>query len=214
MSYPVFGRGGIFGSALPVLAVLANLQSARADQITIDWTDPEIQKFAQAGKPSLPLAPDVAVKIAALKLPVLAFDAVPQLVKSTSPADKLPSAPVRQLIMNDADPTWYQLNDQYGDITISVLASLAVNREVAKATIYQPPAGTAPSGPAISVFDENGEPGFAGVIVEYTLYKFPNVPYTVTIECPQSSKDKCSDLTMVANDMPLLKVIAATPPAK
>jgi len=217
MNSPRLGLCKAWRAALLFSAVvLATRQSAQAEQITVDWTDTEIQKFTQQNKSNFPLAPDVAAKVAALKLPVLAFDSVPQLVKNASPADKVPAAPSRQLIMNEADPTWYQLNDQYGDITISVLASLSVNRAVAKSTIYQPPtpsSGSTPSSPPVSVFDENGEPGFTGMFVEYAVYKFPNIPYIVTIECTLAQKDKCSDLAVVAQDMALLKVIAATPPA-
>jgi hypothetical protein len=216
MNRPRHGLTGALRAVLPLLALAPMLpHAAGADQITVDWTDPEIQKFAQQAAGNPPLAPDLATKIASLKLPVLAFASVPQLIQNAEPAGQTPLAPTRQVIMNEADPTWYQLNDQYGDITISVLASLTVNREVAKSTIYQaptPPGTNAPGDPAISVFDENGEPGFAGLIIEYTVYKFPNIPYTVTIECPQALKDKCNDLTVVAQDRNRLTVIGATPP--
>src|SRR5262249_27344663 len=163
--------------ALSALVVMAS-QSARADQISVDWSDPEIQAFAQ-GSGNASLAADLAAKAAGLKLPVLAFASVPQLVANAAPAGQAPVAPTRQMITDAANPTWYQLNDQYGDITISVLASLAVNRDLAKSTIYQapPPAdGKTASDPRISVFNENGEPGAAGLTVEYTVYRFPNIP--------------------------------------
>jgi hypothetical protein len=202
--------------ALPLLVlILAAPQTARGDQITVDWTDPDIQKFAQQSKTNPPLAPDLAAKVANLKLPVLAFASVPQVVKNASTPGAAPLTLSRQVITNDADPTWYQINDQYGDITISVLASLTINHSVAKSMIYQPPA---PSGaasqndPTISVFDANGQPGSTGLIVEYTVYRFPNIPYTVTIECAQATKDKCGDLSVVAKDRDLLTLIAATPP--
>jgi hypothetical protein len=193
--------------------LLASPSIARADQITVDWSNPDIQKFAQQGKPNFPLAPDIASKIAALKLPVLAFDSVPQLVQNASPAGKAPSAPTRQVITDASDPTWYQINDQYGDISISVLASLNVNREVANSTIYQAAtqaAASPPGDPSISVLDN--EPDSTGVIIEYTVYKFPNVPYTVTIECAQAAKDKCKDLSVITKDRDLLTLIAAAPP--
>ena len=117
--------------------------------------------------------------------------------------------------MNDTDPTWYQINDQYGDVSISVQASLAIHHDVAKSTIYQaptPPGLTPQTDPRISVFDENGEPGSQGVIVEYTVYKYPDIPYTVTIACTGQAKEKCQDLTVVAKDKDLLTLISAQPP--
>jgi hypothetical protein len=206
-------------AALPLSVVMVvtivGSRVARADQITVDWTNPDIQKFAKQGKPNFPIGGDAASQVAALKLPVLAFDSVPQLVQNALPVGTVPTAPIRQLITDPADPTWYQINDQYGDITISILASLTVNREVAASTIYQAPAPQAAGSqgdPTISMLDENGEGDSDGLIIEYTVYKFPNIPYTVTIECSHATKNKCSDLSVVAKDQTLLTVIAATPP--
>jgi len=199
------------------LSVIALPHAARADQIKVNWGDPEIQTFSKAHATSQPMTLGISQpdRISGLKLPVLAFDSIPQLVKNTAPPGLAPTAPTRQVLMNDADPTWYQINDQYGDVSISVQASLTVNHEVAKSTIYAaptPPGLTVENDPHISVFDENGEPGFQGVIVEYTVYKYPDIPYTVTIECTQQAKEKCRDLAVVAKDKDLLKLISAKPP--
>jgi len=205
-------------AALPLaVALVGPSQSARADEIKVNWSDPEIQKFAKERATNQPqtLGISQANRIGGLKLPVLAFDAIPQLVKNAAPPGLAPTAPSRQVFMNDGDPTWYQINDQYGDISISVQASLTVHHDVPKSTIYQaptPPGLNAQSDPHISVFDENGEAGFQGVIVEYTVYKYPDIPYTVTIECTKQSKEKCKDLAVVAKDKDLLKLISAQPP--
>jgi hypothetical protein len=205
--------------ALPLSVILlGNPQSVRADQIKVDWSDPEIQKFSKerATKPPTTLGTSQENRLNSLKLPVLAFDAVPELVKNTSASGLQPTAPSRQVLMNEADPTWYQINDQYGDISISVQASLTVHHDVSKDTIYVPSAPSSASvqtDPQISVFDENGEPGFEGLIVEYTVYKFPDIPYTVTIECTKQAKEKCSDLPVIAKDKDLLTLILV-PPSK
>jgi hypothetical protein len=204
--------------ALPLFVILlGNPQSVRADQIKVDWSDPEIQKFVKERATKRPMTLGISQenRLNGLKLPVLAFDAIPQLVKNTSPPGLQPTAPSRQVLMNEGDPTWYQINDQYGDVSISVEASLTVQHEVSKDTIYAPPTPpglTVQNDPHISVFDENGEPGFQGVIVEYTVYKFPDIPYTVTIECTKQAKEKCSDLAVVAKDKDLLTLISVPPP--
>jgi hypothetical protein len=205
--------------ALALSAILLGTpRSVRADQIKVDWSDPEIQKFSKerVTKPPMTLAISQENRLNSLKLPVLAFDNIPQLVKNTSAPGLQPTAPSRQVLMNEADPTWYQINDQYGDVSISVQASLTIHHEVSKDTIYVP---STPSGasvqtdPQISVFDETGEPGFEGLIVEYTVYKFPDIPYTVTIECTKQAKEKCVDLSVIAKDKDLLTLIAV-PPSK
>jgi hypothetical protein len=196
---------------------LMSLAPARADQIKVNWGDPEIQTFARdkAAHQPMTLGISQADRISALKLPVLAFDSIPQLVRNVAPQGLAPTAPTRQVLMNEADPTWYQINDQYGDVSISVAASLTVHHDVPKSTIYTP---TTPqdvssgNDPQIQVFDENGEPGFQGVILEYTVYKYPDIPYTITIECTQQAKEKCRDLATVAKDKDLLKLISAQAP--
>jgi hypothetical protein len=206
-------HGFLKASFVLAISLLASSPLARADQIMVDWSNPDIQKFTQQSKPNFPLATDIASRIAALKLPVLAFDSVPQLVQNASPAGKAPSAPTREVVTDASDPTWYQINDRYGDITISVLASLSINRAMANSAVYQAPtqpAASTPVDPSISVFDS--EPDATGVIIEYTVYKFPDIPYTVTIECAQAAKDKCKDLSVVAKDRNLLTLIAAVPP--
>jgi hypothetical protein len=202
----------ILCAAFSLSAVLLGApRSVLADQIKVDWSDAEIQKFSKerATKPPTTLGISQANRLNSLKLPVLAFDAVPQLVKNTSPGLQ-PTAPSRQVLLNEADPTWYQINDQYGDVSISVQASLTIHHDVSKDTIYAPatPSGASvQTDPQISVFDENGEPGFEGLIVEYTVYKFPDIPYTVTIECTKLAKEKCSDLPVIAKDKDLLTLI-------
>jgi hypothetical protein len=206
-------------AALALSAILLGVpRSVRADQIKVDWSDPEIQKFSKerATNPPTTLGISQENRLNSLQLPVLAFDTVPQLVKNMSAPGLPPTAPSRQVLMNEAEPTWYQINDQYADVSISVQASLTIHHEVSKDTIYVP---STPSGagvqtdPQISVFDENGEPGFEGLIVEYTVYKFPDIPYTVTIECSKQAKEKCRDLPVIAKDKDLLTLIAV-PPSK
>jgi hypothetical protein len=51
-----------------------------------------------------------------------------------------------------------------------------------------------------------------GAIAEYTVYKFPQIPYKVTIECTQRNKAMCRDVATIAKDRDLLKIISARPP--
>jgi hypothetical protein len=206
-------------AALSLFAILLGAtRSVLADEIRVDWSDAEIQKFSKerASKTPTTLGISQANRLNGLKLPVLAFDTVPQLVKNLSAASVQSTAPSRQVLMNEADPTWYQINDQYGDVSISVQASLIIHHDVSKDTIYAPATASGASvqtDSQISVFDENGEPGFEGLIVEYTVYKFPDIPYTVTIECTKLAKEKCRDLPVIARDKDLLTLIVV-PPSK
>jgi hypothetical protein len=219
MDRPPQNLRNILCAAVSLSAILIGApRSVLADQIKVDWSDSEIQIFSKerATKPPTTLGISQLNRLNSLKLPVLAFDTVPQLVKNTSAPGLQPTAPLREVLMNEADPTWYEINDQYGDVSISVQASLTIHHDVSKDTIYVPSTASGASvrtDPQISVFDENGEPGFEGLIVEYTVYKFPDIPYTVTIECSKLAKEKCRDLPVIAKDKDLLTLIVV-PPSK
>ena len=41
----------------------------------------------------------------------------------------------------------------------------------------------------VQVIDGDSEPGLEGAIAEYTVYKYPNIPYRVTIECEKRTRE-------------------------
>jgi hypothetical protein len=47
------------------------------------------------------------------------------------------------------------------------------------------------------------------VIAEYTIHKFSDIPYTVTIECRGQAKPHCRDVATITKDQDLLRVISA-----
>ena len=206
-------RGPAISAGLLVCATMMAADVAQAQQIKVDWTDPEIGSFVsqRAANPPRTLGLSQPDKLSLLKLPVLAFDTPPQLVQNSLAPGTQPSMS-REVVMDENDPTWYQINDQYGDITVSVAADIRVNQELPKSSITPSAQSISPqSEPHISVFDANVEEGLEGLIIEYTVYKFPNIPYTVTIECGRETKERCRDVGVVAADKALLKLIAAHP---
>jgi hypothetical protein len=199
-------------------AIAASSASIAADTlIQVQWTDPEIKNFvsATAANPPRSLGPTADDQLGKLKLPVLAFDATPGVVENTFRLGPRP-ATERDVVMDEANPVWYQIVERYGDVTVSVSADLRVQHEFPADTfpIYEnKSAGAAPqAGPAVSVFDDRNEGGQEGYLAEYTVTKY-GVPYTVTVECTNEAKDQCSDKAQISKDSQLLKLIRATPPA-
>src|SRR5260370_1263104 len=100
-------------AALPLAVILAGTaQFARADEIKVNWNDPEIQQFDKERATNRPQSLEIAQvdRVSRLKLPVLAFDSTPQLIKNAAPQGLAPTVPSHQIFMNEADPTWYQIN--------------------------------------------------------------------------------------------------------
>lgn len=197
-------------------ALLATTAAAAADNlIAVQWSDPEIKSFvsATAANPPRSLGPTADDQLSKLKLPVLAFEATPGVAENTFRIGPRP-ATERDVVMDEADPVWYQIVERYGDITVSVSADLRVQHEFpASYPVYPSESrGAAPqAGPAVSVFDDRNEGGEEGLLAEYTITRF-GVPYTVTVECTDEAKDQCRDTSQISKDSELLKLIRATPP--
>jgi hypothetical protein len=184
--------------------------------IQVDWQNPEIAAFVRDRtlNPPVSLGPGSAdeAKLARLKLPVLAFDAPPATARNAFATDARPQLD-RTIITDDAEPVWYQIIDRYGDMTITVEADLRLQHQFpSNYPIYGPSGQGVGVEPQVSVFDERTEEGMEGAIAEYTVYKFGQVPYKVTIECTQRNKAQCRDIAVISKDKDLLKLISARPP--
>jgi hypothetical protein len=193
-------------------SLLVAQEKTRAGQslLKVDWADTEIAAFKRAGQPTLE-----AAGAKPLRLPVLAFGAVPQLVKNVAGPDAKPIK-ARSIISDPAEPYWYHLVDTYDGITIAVDADLRINHQVdskfqigAKKDGAEAALGTKAK-PKISILDNASEEGMEGLIIQYTVQKFPDIPYNVTIECSGKAKSQCKDIAVIAKDQALLKLIAAS----
>lgn len=197
-----------------LLAGTASVAQGADKLIEVQWSDPEIKSFVAAKAPTRSLGPAEDDKLAKLKLPVLAFEATPGVVENTF---RLGPRPVteRDVVMDEENPVWYQIVENYGDVTVSVSADLRVQHEFSPDAfpVYENKArGAAPeAGPSVSVFDDRGSGGEEGYLAEYTITKY-GVPYTVTVECTEEAQAECRDTTQIAKDADLLKLIRATPP--
>ena len=207
----------------PLLALVAGLclllprpVLGQEKSIQVDWQNPEIAAFVRDRTANPPLSvgpgsPDEA-KLARLKLPVLAFDTPPATASNAFSTGTRPQLE-RTIITDEAEPVWYQIVDRYGDMTITVEADLRVQHQFpSNYPIYGPSSQGAAVEPQVSVFDERAEEGMEGAIAEYTVYKFGQVPYKVTIECTQRNKAQCKDIAVISRDKDLLKLISARPP--
>src|SRR5215470_2387987 len=189
---------------------------AQATSIQVDWQSPEIAAFVRDRVANPPVSLGAGsvdeAKLARLKLPVLDFDTPPTTASNAFATGERPQL-ARTVITDDADPVWYQIVDRYGDMTITVEADLRVqHRFPTNYPIYGPSSQGASVEPQVSVFDERTEEGMEGAIAEYTVYKFGQIPYKVTIECTQRNKAQCKDIAVISRDRELLKLISARPP--
>ena len=184
--------------------------------LRFDANDPDIKRFksqqSAGAQRSASVSADGHDKFANLKLPVLAFEATPQLVRNALGANAQLVKP-RKVITDPAAPVWYHIVDTYGDISITVDADLRVNHAPDDDfRIHKRPLtldGLKTGGKTrISVFDGAKDEGMEGVIAEYTVHKFPDIPYTVTIECRGVAKPFCRDVATLTKDQELLRLVA------
>jgi len=198
---------------LALLSASAAGTAISADKlIPVEWSNPEIKSFAAAQARSL--GPEADDKLSKLQLPVVGFGATPGLVESTFRGAGPRPATERDVVMDEANPIWYQLVERYGDLTVSISADLRVQHEFPESyPVYPNPNRTAgpQAGPAVSVFDDRLEGGEEGYLAEYTVTKY-GVPYSVTVECTGEAKDQCRNTSQIAKDSELLTLIRANPP--
>ncbi len=206
-----WGAGAAVAIALLVAgsALVAQEKTARGQNLLkVDWADPEIAAFRASG-----VAPDDAAKGLDLKLPILAFGGVPQIVKNVAGPDAIMTKP-RTIVSDPKQPYWYHLVDSYNGINIAINADRRVNVEgdakfqIGAANVGAEATLGTKAKPRISIFDASKEEGMEGLVIEYTVQRFPDIPYTVTIECSAKAKTQCKDLAVIAKDEALLKIIA------
>ncbi len=188
-------------------------KSPASQQIGVNWSDPEIASFVKdRGSRTLQsLTPEDEAVLSRLKLPVIAFDRPPGVVNRGFSADALPPRK-RQIVSDPDNPVWYTIVDTYGDVTVTIDADLRVQRELSADTkIYTPPQGAAVE-PDVNVIDSNVEEGMEGIVAEYSLKKFGEIPYRVTIECTPATKQLCADKAGILKDREGLQIISARPP--
>lgn len=196
--------------ALVTCAFAADKTPSGQTLLEVDW------KSAEAAATPVPVfdpsGPD-AEKLSKLKLPVLGFAAIPQLVKNVAGPRPEQIEP-RAVIVDPKHPYWYSITETYDGITVSVSADRRVNltageefqigsrKSGAKETL-----GTTEK-PKVSILDGRTEEGMEGIIITYTVNKFPDIPYTVTIECAKRAVTQCKDINVINKDEALLAVVS------
>lgn len=202
-------------SLLALGAPSAPSAAADSNALSVNWNDPELKGFAQERASDIANGANVEEesKLATLHIPVLAFERPPEAVTRNLRAGP-EAAPERAEHFDEANPVWYQIVEDYGDVTVSIEADLRVQHTFdASHPVYDkvaPGAGISDE-PQVSVMDENGEEGMEGSIAEYTFTRF-GVPYTVTVECTAAAKEQCKDTAQLAKDSALLKVVGGQAP--
>lgn len=196
--------------AAGALAVAWAQQPQRS--ISVDWADPEIKQYmnTRQSNPPRSLKAGDESKLSKLKLPVLAFDRPPGTVNRALGVSAAPP-PERKIVMDEAEPVWYHIIDKYKDVTITIDADLRIQQQVSNTPIFLPPP-SATAEPTVSITDERVEEGMEGLIAEYTVYKFGNVPYRITVECSKERKEFCKDPKQLLQDREVLRIISARPP--
>ena len=192
-------------------ALVAQEKTARGQNLLkVDWADAEIVAFKAARSVAVSDGPAGADDV---QLPVLAFVGVPQIVKNVAGPDAALIKP-RSFVSDPKQPFWYHLADTYDGINIAIDADRRVNVEgdskfqIGGANPGQGAGEARVKAPRISISDGSAE-GMEGVVIQYTVQKFADIPYTVTIECSTKAKAQCKDLAVIGKDQTLLQVIAA-----
>jgi hypothetical protein len=198
-------------AAAGTLVTTAVAQTAH-DNLRVDWNDPLILQFRQneaAGRTPPFFSAGESARVAKLRVPVLGFREIPQIARQVMGGNAKTTI-ARKIIFDAADPVWYHMIERFGDVTITVDADLRVNHAGTTLFQSQKPADRSKAA-RVSVLDGATEDGMEGVIAEYTVYRFPDIPFTVKIECTGASKAQCRNTGILEQDQVLLEIVAAAP---
>jgi hypothetical protein len=185
---------------------------AQQEQIKVDWGHAEISSYVreQVANPRPSVLPDQASRLSRLQLPVLGFERAPASIVAAAGVGRTPEAK-RKLVMDEANPIWYNLIERYGDITITIDADLRLQDKLPPAArVFVPPADDGQISD-VTIMDSTTEPGLTGAVAEFSIRKF-NIPYRVTMECNQAAREVCRNPQAIARDGQLLKLLSARPP--
>jgi hypothetical protein len=198
--------------ALLASAGMAASAAAQQEQIKVDWGHAEISSYVreQATNPRPSVMPDQASRLSRLQLPVLGFERAPASIATAAGVGLAPEAK-RKLVMDEANPIWYNMIERYGDITITIDADLRLQDKLPPAArVFVPPANDGQI-TDVTIMDSTTEPGLTGAVAELSIRKF-NIPYRVTMECNQAAREICRNPQAIARDGQLLKLLSARPP--
>lgn len=206
-------------AAAVAATVLIHARSADAQQptgrIAVDWQNPDIKRFVdqRRANPSANIVAGIDASATRLQLPVVGFDRrPPSLAAAAASAGVSPNSEVdRQVILDTDNPVWYQITEAHGDVTITIEGDLRLQGSIEKSKIFTPTPGAGQSS-SINIIDGTVEPGMKGAIAEFTIYRYPNIPYRVVIECGERSREYCRNRDAISRDRDALKLIEARPP--
>ena len=191
-------------------------------RLSVDWNDPAVLG-SQSGsaRAAAPGASQGAFRtqqsnVDKLKIPVLGFVEAPEIARRVMGAGARETA-APELVFDPSNPIWFHLEQHFGDVTVTVDADLRVDRSASDAFRTQPAAGGRVAATSqqqdsrISVLEEGAQQGEGGVMANYTVYRFPNIAYAVTIACSGALQKACRDTAVIKRDQTLLRVIAGRP---
>lgn len=203
----------VIGHALPHSVAQ---QPTPKSQLRVDWNDPAIAGLSQRQGAAPGVFRAQQARVDGLKIPVLGFTAPPEIARRVMGAQARETA-APEIVFDVANPIWFHLEQHFGDVTVTVDADLRVDRSAADAFRTQPAAGGRVAATAqqqdsrISVLEEGAQQGEGGVMANYTVYRFPNIAYAVTISCSGALQKACRDTAVITRDQTLLRVIAGRP---
>lgn len=183
------------------------------DVLSVDTSDPAIQQFKAKAKSGAPppadgAAPDeVRQAVQGLKVPVLDVTKPPSLPAAGQPAKGKagpkagpqagPQATAKVTVSADKTEgkNWYSITREYPDkkVTITISADLRIHhapKDFVPSTKNKNTMRITPSP------RRQGDESFHAAQV--TLYKFPNVPYVVDVECTKESRRVCESRQQLA----------------
>jgi hypothetical protein len=160
--------------------------------MVLNTSDPAIQAFKKKGI-SASAAPNELLKaVSGLKIPVLDIS---RLASELGKAKLL-------FVVDDEEKLWYSITREFTNPNIAITVSSDLRIQTQMKDFSGRPVAKDEIKPAVkSVANEDF------IAAQIILYRFPNIPYVIDVECTPSSRALCSDkrfLSRISRDVELI----------
>jgi hypothetical protein len=188
-----------FAGAITVLCS----PSCGAELLSVDTSDPAITEFKQRGRESLSsLAPIELLKsLEGLKIPVLDFTKQPEFFTTKF---KVLKQSKLTFSADDKEKVWYSITREYKQpgVLLTISGDLRVQGRIGSE------AKAAPARVEILAAGVKGNKDEDFIAAQINLYRYPNIPYVIDVECNSEYRFICADKAILATLPESLGLIA------
>lgn len=176
-----------------LFSMVSGLNAEGGELLSVNMSDPAIRDFLDHRGRSISLmsSPELRTAVAGLKIPILDFTQQPSLSANGVRSSEQPKL---SFSADDDQKLWYSITREYKQrgVSITISGNLRVQARVESTSRPKPlPIEIIPASKTVSK-DEDF------ISAQINLYRFPNIPYVIDIECNPEARAFCTNRELLS----------------